>query len=302
MKKWIFKLKRWIKMLLGNSIDHVEQNIGKIYSTKELKGYYNDLTQKVTKSNLPTDQVPKAQIGFNDYVDFPIAVFQYGLGAYDLFLLEGELEYFEKFMTCVKWACETIDDEGRWNNFHYIYPDNPYSSMAQSEGVSLLLRAFNHTDDDRYLDLSRKAIKFMLSDFKLGGTTRYKDNEVYLLEYTHKVPVLNGWIFSIFSLFDYLTIEKDDEVLDVLQKTINTLEDKLDLFGSNFWSYYNLDKSIIASPFYHNLHIALVDVLYDLTGREKFKLFSTKMKYQQKSKISSFKAFIIKVLQKLKEK
>ena len=35
-------------MLLGTSSEHVHQNKGVAYSSKELKGYYNDLREKVT--------------------------------------------------------------------------------------------------------------------------------------------------------------------------------------------------------------------------------------------------------------
>lgn len=39
----MYNIKRWIKMLMGNSIYHVTQDIGKIV---DKGGYYNDLTQK----------------------------------------------------------------------------------------------------------------------------------------------------------------------------------------------------------------------------------------------------------------
>lgn len=35
-------------MLLGKSVEHVHQGEGKVYSKDEIKGYYNDLTKKVT--------------------------------------------------------------------------------------------------------------------------------------------------------------------------------------------------------------------------------------------------------------
>ena len=35
-------------MITGQSLEHVKQGL-KIYSISEIKGYYNDLTEKVTK-------------------------------------------------------------------------------------------------------------------------------------------------------------------------------------------------------------------------------------------------------------
>ena len=38
-------------MLLGKSLLHVNQPKGKYYEKNQVVGYYNDLTEKVTKSN-----------------------------------------------------------------------------------------------------------------------------------------------------------------------------------------------------------------------------------------------------------
>ena len=35
-------------MVTGKSVLHVNQDIGKCFSTEEVKGYYNNLTEKVT--------------------------------------------------------------------------------------------------------------------------------------------------------------------------------------------------------------------------------------------------------------
>ena len=45
-------LKRWKEMATGKSSFNVEQGIGKIYSTEEIKGYYNDLTNKVSNNTV----------------------------------------------------------------------------------------------------------------------------------------------------------------------------------------------------------------------------------------------------------
>ena len=45
----IYKIKKWYKMMTGKSISHVNQGVGTCYSKTEIAGYYNDLTEKVTK-------------------------------------------------------------------------------------------------------------------------------------------------------------------------------------------------------------------------------------------------------------
>ena len=41
-------MKRWVKMFTGKSSFHVKQDVGRLYSKNEIKGYYNDLTNKVS--------------------------------------------------------------------------------------------------------------------------------------------------------------------------------------------------------------------------------------------------------------
>lgn len=41
------RVKKWFDMIRGNSILYVNQNEGKIFSIREVRGYYNDFTEKV---------------------------------------------------------------------------------------------------------------------------------------------------------------------------------------------------------------------------------------------------------------
>lgn len=56
----IIQIQRWAKMLVGRSVEHVNQSIGKVYSKNEIRGYYNDLTEKVTidKNFLNNNDLP----------------------------------------------------------------------------------------------------------------------------------------------------------------------------------------------------------------------------------------------------
>ena len=109
-------------MLSGKSVWHVNQDIGKCFLKDEIKGYYNNMTEKVTKvpELLNSDELPKLNLKGGKFTFFPVAIFQYGLGAYDLYLQTHDERYVRKFMQCVDWAIEHEDEKGRWNNFsHY---------------------------------------------------------------------------------------------------------------------------------------------------------------------------------------
>lgn len=296
------KIQRWYKMLIGKSIYHVKQDIGLFYNKFQIMGYYNDLTEKVLRDNqLGTNGLPCLLTEKDESVVFPISVFQYGLGAYDLFLSTKDSTYLSKFALAVDWALENQQENGAWNNFYYVFPQNPFSAMAQGEGVSLLVRAYTYFSDIKYLLSAKKAIDFMVTSIELGGTAKAFEDKFFLLEFTHKSAVLNGWIFAIFGLYDYTLISRDDYYLDILNRTLLTLKNEIPNFDNGFWSLYNLDRSIIASRFYHKLHIALLKALYDLSDIDTFKYMYQKWEKYDGKLYYRLKAFLIKAVQKLKE-
>lgn len=290
-------------MLSGHSIDHVNQDKGKAFSTDEIKGYYNNLTEKVTKNPalLESDKLPMVYPENQDPVYFPVAIFQYGLGAYDLYLLTKDKKYLNKFLQCVDWTTQNIDDKGRWNNFFFYSPRTPYSAMAQGEGASLLVRAYKHTGETKYLEKAKAAIDFMLLPLADEGTTKYEDGDAYLMEYTFKGMVMNGAIFAWWGLYDYVLITNDaGKYKTALDQTLDSLVKVLPQFKCPYWSLYSLD-GLMASPFYHNLHIAQMEAMYELTGKPIFKEYADTWRRQQGNMLCKSRAFVKKALQKIAE-
>lgn len=297
----IYNIKRWIKMLTGTSIYHVNQGLGKaISSQNKLEGYYNDLTLKVIQGdkNLDENGIPFLVHSDGLSVHMPTMIFQYGLGAYDLWLLTKEEEYLGKARLCAEWAIRHQIDNGSWNNFFYIYPDAPYSAMAQGEGASLLLRVAQETSNQQMLQAAKRAIDFMLTDVKNGGVAKYLGDELYFLEYTHLPLVLNGWIFAIFGLYDLTLVLNEAKYSFALETTISTLIKKLEKFDCRFWSLYD-ESGKIASPFYHKLHIAQLQALYTLTQNKNFIKYSEKWMDYQKNLLNRNRAFVKKAYQKI---
>ena len=69
MKNKLKLIKRWKDMLTGKSTFNVKQGVGKIYSETEIKGYYNDLTNKVS-NNIQT----QSSQSFQHSVQFTISM------------------------------------------------------------------------------------------------------------------------------------------------------------------------------------------------------------------------------------
>lgn len=290
-------------MLQGKSLFHVNQELGKCFTKTGLTGYYNDLTEKVTHQPelLDTNQLPLHPTANNELVYFPVAVFQYGLGAYDLYLQKRDKRYLDKFLQCAQWALDNQEPSGAWNNFFFIYPQAPYGAMAQGEGASLMVRAYKHTFDEQYLRAAKEALDFMLIPLGEGGTSVYENGQPILMEYTHLPAVMNGWIFAWFGLYDYVIATNDEgSYKDMMQKSLLALEERMPLFTTSYWSKYDLGKRI-ASPFYHHIHITLVQAMYQLTGHQLFDNYARRWQNYENNRICKWKAFILKVWQKIWE-
>ena len=70
-----YNIEKWYKMLTGKSVLHVNQDIGKSFSSTEVKGYYNNLMEKVTKEPqlVYNDQLPTTKQPGNTVIVFPVA-------------------------------------------------------------------------------------------------------------------------------------------------------------------------------------------------------------------------------------
>lgn len=302
MKRYIKVFKRWFGMLFGKSVFHKTQNKGLFWSKETIKGYYSDLRHKVTDNNsLDEYGVPVNKTNEGKKVYFPIVIFQYGLGSYDLFLETGDDIYKEKFMNVVNWAIDNQQENGAWDTFGWCDKEHPFSSMAQAEGASLLCRAFSETKDDKYLDFAKKALEFMLVPVEQGGTAYYDNNGNLLsLEELKKIKtVMNGMIFSIWGLYDYLLCERDCNFENKLHQSVDSLSKMMPQFDRGYWSNYDLEKRI-ASPFYHSLHIEQLKVMEELFPGKNFGKYRKLFEKYNNSWISSKRAFAVKAMQKLK--
>ncbi len=298
----LYNIRKWTKMLTGKSIMHVNQDMGRYFVPGEIKGYFNNMTEKVLKDpdTLVNKQIPVSTDEKAGKVYFPIAIFQYGLGAYDLYLGTKERKYYDQFIICTEWAFSHQKTNGAWDNFGFIQPDAPYSSMCQGEGASLLIRGFKETNNINWLNAAKQAIDFMLIPKEEGGTAEYLPDGIMLYEYTNKPCVLNGWIFSLYGLYDCSLVLEDDKYKDALRKTIERLCICLPDFDNGYWSMYDLG-GLLTSPFYHDLHIAQLQALYITFNIDIFEKYQNKFIEYKKNCIKKNLAFMLKAVQKIKE-
>lgn len=302
MRKYIKTFIRWFQMLSGKSVFHKVQKSGLFWKKESIAGYYSDLRHKVTyNKKLDYKGVPLNVTSEGKNIYFPITIFQYGLGAYDLYLETKDVQYKEKFFNIVNWATENQQENGAWDAFGWCDEKHPFSSMAQAEGASLLCRAFVETKNDNYLKFAKKALEFMVLPVKEGGTAYYdSDGTLISLEEAVKMrTVMNGMIFSIWGIYDYLLCKSDNNFEEKLSQAVKSLSDMLPKFDRGYWSNYDLDGHI-ASPFYHLLHIEQLKVLAEMFPEYKFKKYKQVFEKYNNSWLNHKRAFVVKGIQKIR--
>jgi len=298
--------KRWKKMLDGSSSFHVKQGEGLYYSKTEIKGYYNDLRNKVLSNTALIDDkgIPYNINCNNERVYFPGTIFQYGLGMYDLYLESDSEEYKKKFLVIANWTLSNQKKNGMWECMKILGDKlhQSQSSMCQSQAISLLTRAYILTEDEKYLKSIDKAVDLMIKNKNDGGTCFYDKGRVIFQEYVSNIEqsVLNGWIFSIFGLYDYYLLTKKDNIKLLIDDTIKTLSRELKKYDRKYWSDYD-QVGTIASPAYHDLHISQLAVLEKMFNNDNFRYYKNRFIKYQNNKFYKLIAILVKIKQKMRK-
>jgi heparosan-N-sulfate-glucuronate 5-epimerase len=223
----------------------------------------------------------------------PIAIAQYGLGNYNLFRRTGETARREKFFLIADWLCQHLEKNPRglsvWNHhFDWEYRDTLrapwYSALAQGQGISVLVRAHRESQkesekdphDPRYLEAAKLALASFFAPVREGGVAFTDDRgDLWFEEYIVSPPthILNGFIWAAWGVYDYFLATRDQSAQALFTRAVQTLLHNLDHYDLGFWSLYEQSGTrlpMVASPFYHQLHIVQLRLMHRLTGEEKF--------------------------------
>jgi heparosan-N-sulfate-glucuronate 5-epimerase len=150
-----------------------------------------------------------------------------------------------------------------------------YSSLAQGEAASLLVRAAQILGRPDLVELADRVTEPLLrAESPLVEST---PEGLVLQEYPTDPPahVLNGWITSLFGLYDVAHAPRDgtatsQRAREAFTDGTGTLAARLHLYRTPLrWSRYDLYPHPLpntASHAYHRLHVAQLRALHSLTG------------------------------------
>lgn len=224
----------------------------------------------------------------------PTLIAQYALTFYNLEEMTPSEK--EKFIFLADYICNNlinIDGSIPYNfdyKMHGIDLYSPwYSGMAQGQILSVLARAYNITNDSKYIYIGESVLNFMISYCKktLSQFTKlhpdFKKYENYVIyeEYVAEENsyVLNGNIFGLIGLHDWFECSGNQEALKAFNlgcKSIEFLLPYYDYHGSSSYDlihFINEEDIDLKNSYMHDYHIALLDALFCYTNNNIFKQY-----------------------------
>jgi len=270
-------------------------------SRSELGEYYMPFTSKADyPGHYDTDGIPMLDYHGSIGLQYnPIAIAQWGLGNYNLFCRSGSAERKTKFLAASNWLCAHLEQTSShiwaWNHyFDWEYRTRLkrpwYSGLAQGQGISLLLRSYRETGSESYLENARKAfLSFTKSTLEGGVTFTDERGDLWIEEYIVAPPthILNGFIWAMWGVHDYFITTGDNLARTLCEASVCTLLKNLAHYDLGFWSLYELSSTylpMVASPFYHHLHIVQLRIMHLLTGEDLFLQYAERWESYRRSR------------------
>jgi hypothetical protein len=286
--------------------------VGNTSTDSFLGEYYQDTSPAIVHinrgvlANLDEDGIPYCISG-EQRKYAPVVTIQYGLMCYDLMLrninIEKNKEIFQK---CIKWLNDNkvdFKDSIIWKseaNNQYKLPEGWVSGMYQGQAISIYLRAHQLFGDDSYLATAEKIYNSFKYDFNEGGFKRVdKHGCIWFEEYPTATPsyVLNGYIYSIFGIFDLYRVTNRTDVKELWDSCVHTLEVNLPKYDVWYWSVYDQLKEQLVSYYYQkNVHIPLMKIMFLLTDKPIFNKYAVKW---ERSLNNPIHRFITKIMYRI---
>lgn len=239
----------------------------------------------------------------------PIAIAQWGLGNFNLFLREKDEARRRKSLAAADWLVMHLEPNSSgvpvWNHqFDWEYRTALkapwYSGLAQGQGISLLVRCAQATGKPDYLEAAARAfISFSKSTQEGGVIFTDEQGDPWFEEYIVSPPthILNGFIWAAWGVYDFFLATKDSAARELFDRAAATLHKNLDRYDLGFWSLYELTDTrlpMVASPFYHQLHVTQLRLMNRLTGDDLFARYAERWEAYARSRAKRTRALCYK--------
>lgn len=284
--------------------------------TDELGEYYMPFAEKANYSG-PFDSSGLPMLDYHGRIGRqynPIAIAQWGLGNYNALCREQNQACRNKFLLASEWLRSHLEQNSWgvrvWNHdFDWEYRTRLkapwHSGLAQGQGISLLVRAWQVTRDPAYLNAAHAAFQSFCKPVSGGGVSfTDRAGDLWFEEYIVTPPthILNGFIWACWGVHDYFLATRSGAAKQLFARAIETLRKNLHRYDLGFWSLYEQSGTrlpMVASPFYHRLHIVQLRIMHRLTGEEIFSAYADRWESYGRSSVNRARALCHKVAFKL---
>ena len=302
-KKIFFMLKKFYYDIFSQ--DSPYKIADDLHSSK-LGYYYFLFEEDPTKLNRLISGFDENGIPINKaYIDvanpkphyYPISIGQYGLAVFNSFIATNDENKKNHFLRIADWFIKNkIEDDVFGVYWLTDIPkpeykiDKPWkSAFTQSRAISILLRAWQITNDDKYFSTAAESLKIFEIDISKNGVSNIFEFGKFYEEYPASQPtmVLDGHIFSLLGLYDFVrAADKSSnyylQAESLFNAGINALIYLLPDYDMKYWVKFNLCKMDHYPKIdpctigYLRLISLQLHLLYRITDNELFEQYSKK--------------------------
>ncbi len=290
---------------------HDQPQVNSDVSLGELGEYYMPFLEKAGYAG-PYDAAGIPLLNYHGNIGLqynPIAISQWGLGNFNLFLRSKDEGHKRKSLGAADWLVKHLEPNAFgvpvWNHqfdWEYRTPLKApwYSGLAQGQGISLLVRVAQDTGRPEYLEAATRAFASFSKSVQEGGVVFTDERgDIWFEEYIVSPPthILNGFIWAAWGVYDFFLATKQKTAQQLFDRAVETLRRNLDRYDLGFWSLYEQSGTrlpMVASSFYHQLHVMQLRLMYRLTGDDVFSQYADRWAAYARSRTKRTRALCYK--------
>jgi len=212
---------------------------------------------------------------------YPISIGQYGLAIFHTWLQTKADVDKARFLKIADWFYDNRVEDEKGVCWLSDVPKPEYridapwpSAFSQSRGLSVLLRGWQLTGEEKYRRAAEAALPIFEIAAKDGGVVTMTEFGPFYEEYPTVFPtmVLDGFFFSLCGLYDAARALRSTKARELFDAGIASIKKWLPLYDLGYWMRYNYCREDFypdpdpATIGYLRLVITQLRMMHKLTG------------------------------------
>ena len=179
---------------------------------------------------------------------YPISIGQYGLAIFHTWLKTKAEADKARFLKIVDWFYDNRIEDEKGVYWLTDVPKPEYritepwpSAFSQSRGMSILLRGWQLTGEEKYRRAAESALPIFEIAAKDGGVVTMTEFGPFYEEYPTVFPtmVLDGFFFSLCGLYDAARALPSQKARELFDAGIASIKKWLPRYDLGYWMRYN---------------------------------------------------------------